>query len=269
MNVLFHNSRIKLSQGLLFWRETGEGVPLIFLHGSWNDSSQWVPLMESLGLRFHCLSPDLLGCGESDNPQIHYSIDLQVKCIAEFLQALKVDKIYLLGHSLGGWIAASYALKYPEQVYGVVLIEPEGVSVLGQERDEGIMRKLVNSPSILFKILRFFLPLAKILGWKKMQQYLNLRDQLVKYPTSYQLLFHRREGEIKAELLNYQLKFMSVRTLVLQGVEDVRNTLLKSKTYTHLIPKAQLKIISHGADDLLESYEVVAKEIEQFVNRDI
>jgi pimeloyl-ACP methyl ester carboxylesterase len=42
MATLFCNSRRKLSQGLLFWREAGKGIPVIFLHGAWNDSSQWV-----------------------------------------------------------------------------------------------------------------------------------------------------------------------------------------------------------------------------------
>ncbi|MER3588832.1 MAG: alpha/beta hydrolase, partial [Mastigocladus sp. ERB_26_1] len=48
MNNLFRNSRRKLSQGLLFWREIGNGIPVVFLHGAWNDSSEWVAIMESL-----------------------------------------------------------------------------------------------------------------------------------------------------------------------------------------------------------------------------
>jgi hypothetical protein len=48
MNNLFRNSRRKLSQGLLFWREIGNGIPVVFLHGAWNDSSEWVAVMESL-----------------------------------------------------------------------------------------------------------------------------------------------------------------------------------------------------------------------------
>ena len=114
MNFLFRNSRIKLNQGILFWREVGTGIPMIFLHGAWNDGSEWVSTMELLAENIHCFSPDLLGFGESANPNIHHSIDLQVECLADFLEALKLEKVYLVGNSLGGWIAASYALKYPE-----------------------------------------------------------------------------------------------------------------------------------------------------------
>jgi len=134
MDTLFRNSRRKLSQGLLFWREAGEGTPVVLLHGAWDDSSQWLSVMETLSQSFHCFAPDLLGFGESDRPQIHHSIDLQVECIAEFLQALRLEKVYLVGHSLGGWIAASYALQYAEQVEGLVLLAPEGVEVEGQKK---------------------------------------------------------------------------------------------------------------------------------------
>ena len=134
MHTLFRNSRRQLTQGLLFWREAGEGTPIIFLHGAWNNSSQWVSVVESLSDNFHCFAPDLLGFGESENPNVHYSIDLEVECIAEFVQALRLEKVYLIGYSLGGWIAARYALKYPDKVYGLVLLAPEGVAVQGQER---------------------------------------------------------------------------------------------------------------------------------------
>ena len=64
--MLLRNSRRKLSQGLLFWSETGEGIPVILLHGAWNNSSQWSLVIEKLAQDFHCFAPDLLGFGESE-----------------------------------------------------------------------------------------------------------------------------------------------------------------------------------------------------------
>lgn len=115
MNILFRNSRRKLSQGVLFWREVATGIPAIFLHGAWNDGSEWVSVMELLANDIHCFTPDLLGFGESAHPNVHHTIDLQVECLADFIEALKLEKVYLVGNSLGGWIAASYTLKYPEK----------------------------------------------------------------------------------------------------------------------------------------------------------
>ncbi|MDZ8241240.1 MAG: alpha/beta hydrolase [Nostoc sp. ChiQUE01a] len=254
MDTLFRNSRRKLSQGLLFWREAGAEIPVIFLHGAWNESSQWLSVMESLAENFHCFAPDLLGFGESENPNIHHSIDLQVECLAEFLQAVKLEKVYLVGHSLGGWIAASYALKYPENVNGMVLLAPEGVEVAGQEEYCRKMRRLLNYSPLVVKLLRSLITLTKILGWhEKITQDLQLRQDLLRYPIACQLLFKRRQAEIEAESLQKRLYMIEVPTLILQGGQDTPYALAKSQIYAQLIPKVELKMIAHAGNDLTQS----------------
>ncbi|MBW4556820.1 MAG: alpha/beta hydrolase [Trichormus sp. ATA11-4-KO1] len=269
MNTLIRNSRRKLSQGRLFWREAGEGTPIILLHGAWNDSSQWVSVIESLSQNFHCLAPDLLGFGESENPRVHHSIDFQVECIAEFLQAVRLEKVYLVGYSLGGWIAASYALKYPEQVNGLVLLTPEGVAIEGQEKHWQKMRKLLNRPSLVFKLLKMFHPLTKILGLQeKIAKDFSLRQMLLQYPVACQLLFQRRRSEIDAELLHNRLYLMEVPGLILQGGLDLLDAVVRSQTYTELIPKVELKIIAHAGNDLPESCPgVIAENIRDFIKK--
>ncbi len=267
MQTLFRNSRRKISQGLLFWREAGEGIPVIFLHGAWKDSSQWLSVMETLSQNFHCFAPDLLGFGESENPNIHYSIDLQVECIAEFLQALKLEKVYLVGHSIGGWIAASYALKYADQVCGLVLLAPEGVEIERQENSWQKMQKLVKYPPLVLKLLRLVRPLAKRLAWyEKFEQNLQLRHLLLRYPTACKLLFQRQHQEIKVELLQNRLHLMEVPALILQGGQETSDILAKSQTYAQLIPQAEFKMIAHAGDDLPESYAgFVAGDIQDFI----
>ncbi|MGM3305954.1 alpha/beta fold hydrolase [Anabaena sp. WFMT] len=267
MSMLFRNSRRKLSQGLLFWLEVGEGTPVIFLHGAWNDSNQWVSVMRLLSQDIHCLTPDLLGFGESENPNIHHSIDLQVDCLAELLQAVKLEKVFFVGDSIGAWIAASYALKYPEQVSGLVLLEPEGVGISGQEQSWQKMLQLFNCSPLLVKILRLLKPLIKLIGWEqKITEDLQLRQKLLQYPTACHLLFNRQQAEIEAELLQNRLYSLEVPCLILQGGQDTANALAKSNAYARLIPKAELKIIAHAENNLPESCAgVVAGYIRDFV----
>ncbi|MDH6098540.1 alpha/beta hydrolase [Anabaenopsis sp. FSS-46] len=267
MHTLFRNSRRQLTQGLLFWREAGQGTPIIFLHGAWNNSSQWVSVVESLSDNFHCFAPDLLGFCESENPNVHYSIDLEVECIAEFVQALRLEKVYLVGYSLGGWIAASYALKYPDQVYGLVLLAPEGVAVQGQERYFRKMRKFVKSTPILLKILKFCRGLNKIPGWKeKIDKNLSWRRTLLEYPAACQMLFQRRDSEIEAELVDKRLHLMKVPVLILQGGQDSLDAVVKTQTYTRLLPQVELKIIAHAGNDLPGSCSgIVIQYIHNFI----
>ncbi|NJL60815.1 MAG: alpha/beta hydrolase [Methylacidiphilales bacterium] len=267
METLFRNSRIKLSQGLLFWREVGEGIPVIFLHGSWNEGSQWVPVMELFSREFHCFTPDLLGFGESDIPDIHYSIDLQVECLAEFLQALKLENVYLVGHSLGGWVAASYALKYPENVRGLVLLAPEGVGNEVAEKHLKQMQTILQRSEFMFALLRLLRPLAKLFGWKiNVDEEWKLRRKIEEYPTACELLFQRQNQEIHAEYLETRLHFMQAPVLILQGGKDSQEALKASQVYAQLIPGASLKTIAHGENDLPQQCRaIVAEEIRDFI----
>jgi pimeloyl-ACP methyl ester carboxylesterase len=267
MNNLFRNSRRKLSQGLLFWREVGDGIPVVFLHGAWNDSSEWVAGMEMLSLGFHCFAPDLFGFGESDYPNIHYSIDLQIECLAEFLNALKLERVYLVGHSLGGWIATSYALKYPEQVYGLVLLAPEGVETEALDKNCQKLQGLMKRPLWIFKILRILRPLTKILGLETQIEQDWQQQQLMRQnPTGSELLFLRQLPEIRAELVQDKLDFITVPVLILQGGKDSPDVLDKSNYYAKIIPQANLKIIDHVGKNLPEKCAaIVAGEIRDFI----
>lgn len=267
MDTFLRNARRKLSQGLLFWREAGDGTPIVLLHGSWCESSQWVAVIESLAKDFNCFAPDLLGFGESENPNVHYSIDLQVECIAELLQALKLERVYLVGHSLGGWIAASYALKYPEQVAKLVLLAPEGVKIPRQEAYWRKMQKLVKRSPFFFRILRSLRLITKIFGLhEKIEQDWQTRQLMLQFPTACKLLFQRQQPEIEAELLQSRLSEIEIPVLILQGGQDSPDALVRSEVYSKLIPQAELQMIAHAGNDLPQScVGAVAGDIRDFI----
>ena len=267
MALPLRNSRIRLSQGQIFWREVGQGPVLVFLHGSWSDSSQWISVIERLSEDYACFAVDLLGFGESERPQVHYSIEFEVECLAEFLETLNLRQVYLIGHSLGGWVAASYALKYLDQVQGVMLLSPEGISAENLKQQGGWISWLGGRVPRVFKWLRSLLPVAKYLGqaerlkgaiayWEKMQQ----------YGTTCQLLFQRRQAEIQAELLAEKLEWLKVPVMILQGGQDTAAAVSQSRAYADLIPEAKLHTISRGGHDLPQELpDEVAVCIREFV----
>jgi pimeloyl-ACP methyl ester carboxylesterase len=267
MDTLFRNSRRKLSQGLLFWREVGTDSDIVFLHGSWNEGSQWVPTMELLSHEYHCLAPDLLGFGESEVPDIHYSIDVQVECLAEFLAALKLDRVHLVGDSLGAWIAASYALKYPEKVLGLILVSPEGVATETTDKRLKRLQSILQRSELTFSLLKLLRPIAKIFGWEiKVQEEWRQRLIMEQYPTACELLFQRQIPEIRAELLENRLGFLVVPVLILQGGKDTQEALAMSKAYAQLIPGANINTIAHGEQNLPQyCSSAVAEQIRDFI----
>lgn len=269
MDLPLRNSRIRLPLGQIFWREVGQGPILIFLHGSWDDGSQWLPVIEQLSQDYHCFALDLLGFGESEQPKLHHSIQLQVECLLAYLEALHIPQVYLIGHSLGGWIAASYALKYLNQVSGLILIAPEGVHAEEHRANWRWAKWLVGRPPLAYTAMRSLLPLARLIGrHKDIEQALRQRQQLKNSPTACQLLFRRRWSEIQAELLQEQLDWLTVPTLILQGKNDTPNAIARSQTYADKTPEAQLRMIDQGGNDLPEALpNLVANHIHDFVKR--
>ncbi|MCT7984356.1 alpha/beta hydrolase [Laspinema sp. A4] len=269
MTLPLRNSRIKLSQGQLFWREVGqEGLTLVFLHGSWSDSAQWVSVIERLRANYHCFALDLLGFGESEQPNIHYSIALQVECLHEFLETVNPGPVYLVGDSLGAWVAASYALKYPEVVPGLVLLTPEGVQVEGLKNRWFRTRLWIQALPLIRKLQSVLFPLARILRLHQvMHQALLNADRLQKFGVACQILFQRRQSEIEGELLQDRLSWLKIPALILIGDRDTPTAVALAETYHRAIADADLRRIPEGHSNLPEELpDLVAQQIRDFIS---
>jgi pimeloyl-ACP methyl ester carboxylesterase len=268
MYQLFHHFRIQVSQGQIFWREVGDGPAIIFLHGSWTDSSQWVPLMQHLSLDHHCFAPDILGAGESRAfTKIHPSINLEVECLAEYIQTLKIKELCLVGNGLGAWIATRYALKYPEMVKGLVVIAPEGITFPNYQKEWGWKRQLASNFSPLAGFLKLIYPLGFLFGQgKKIKAWFSDRQILLEWPVASQLLYRRRWAEIQEEILNQSLESLKLPTLVLQGDEDTATALKQSQRFSEIAPLAQYQKIEGGKPNLPRQMpEVIAQYIREFI----
>ena len=270
MSALFRNSRIRLSSGLIFWREVGDGPAVVFLHGSWDEGSQWVEVMERLSENLQCFAPDLLGFGESDRPPIHYSINVQIECLAEYLGALKLDSFYLVGHSLGGWVATRYALENPDRVLGLVLLAPEGID------DPQLLQRwkkatwLVGPKSFWTVLLKVLLPVARWLGKAKaIETLLEKRSHLLEFRAACQMLFLRRSREIQAECVNEELGDLAVPTLLLSGRpmgKDSSEVDVLNQAYLQSIPDVQQQFLPPGESNWPRSApDAVARDIAEFI----
>lgn len=255
-------------QGQLFWREAGKGPTLLFLHGAFQEGSQWLPLVEQLAVRFHCLIPDLPGFGESDPPAGGQSISHQAECLAAYIAALRLEAVYIVAHSLGAWIATQYALMNPRQLKGLILLQPEGIATDRRYLQRWQLEKRLTATVPLVPwCLQLAAPIARLLGRDtSIRQQLAYRQRLLAAPATCQLLFQRREAEITAELLNPHLSELLTPTQVIQGAQDTSGAIARSKTLVKLAPAAQLRLIKDGNAQLLaQSQTAIAYEIERFM----
>lgn len=257
MVCVVRNSRLKLSQGQIFWRETGQGEAIVFLHGDCQDSSQWSEYFDNFGSRFHGIAPDLMGFGDSERPRKQaYSIQWESDILAELFDRISLKQFYLVGDSVGAWVAARYALDHPEQVKGLILRSPLGVDT--DKNPSYFWESCLISP---LPIVPFFLklisPLALLFGFKrKIKNAFEHRDRLLRSPGTGKLLY-RGGNKLKAEYLNYDLAQLTTPTLILSGEVDQQEThTLQAKTYARLIKHAdyQTFIGEAGAIKLIQTW---------------
>jgi pimeloyl-ACP methyl ester carboxylesterase len=117
--------QLKVGERKINYREVGEGPPVILLHSSSSHSGQWKNLSDRIADKFRIFAPDFFGYGKSDQlpnderPYFHHDIQI----VSAILDTL--DKpVHLVGHSLGGTIAARAALEHADKIASLILIEP-------------------------------------------------------------------------------------------------------------------------------------------------
>lgn len=109
------------------YRMAGTGPVLLLLHGIGDSSVGWEPLIADLSTRFTVIAPDLLGHGRSAKPRADYSVAAYANGMRDLLDVLEIDTATVVGHSLGGGVAAQFAYQYPERCERLVLVASGGV----------------------------------------------------------------------------------------------------------------------------------------------
>ena len=109
--------------------DADDAPTLVMVHGFTGSKENWYPLAQALGGRYRLLIPDLPGWGESERkPDTVYGFSEQAANIDAFIRALSPDMpVILLGHSMGGGIAALAAARYPQDIAKVGLLDAAGV----------------------------------------------------------------------------------------------------------------------------------------------
>ncbi len=110
----------------IHYLEAGSGPTVILLHGLGGSTNNWALNTSALARNFRVIVPDQIGFGRSDKPFINYRISTYVDFLDALYKELKIERASLVGNSMGGWIAASYALAHPEKVERLVLVDAAG-----------------------------------------------------------------------------------------------------------------------------------------------
>lgn len=115
-------SSITTDQGIVHYEVYGRGRPVILLHGWLGSWGLWQETMAYLGQYYRTYALDFWGFGESGKKRDTYAVNDFVDLVEQFMERLGIMRAPLVGHSMGGTVSLSVALKYPERVSKVVVI---------------------------------------------------------------------------------------------------------------------------------------------------
>jgi pimeloyl-ACP methyl ester carboxylesterase len=210
----------------------GTGDPLVFLHGA--ATLGGFEFADGWAGDFEVHVPLRPGYGESDDDAGISSMHDLVLHTVELLDVLGLERVHLVGHSMGGWLAARIAVEHPERVERLVLAGPPGLRVpehpttdIFALAPEALMPKLVADPATLGRLLPAEPSLDAIVG------------QYREFSSAARVLWERLHDPVFARWLHRA----RMPALLLWGAQDAIVPPAHAERWAALLPEAEVHML--------------------------
>lgn len=155
-------SIVVIDNQVVHYEVFGRGKPVLFLHGWLGSWRYWFPTMEVVAGHFRTYSFDFWGFGDSRRKRTQESIQAYSEQVIRFLDALGIDRVMLVGHSMGGMVALKTAIDHPGRIQRVVTvgapIDGDSLSWLLKLTDRPFLADtFARTPLLRRYLFRFFL----------------------------------------------------------------------------------------------------------------
>jgi pimeloyl-ACP methyl ester carboxylesterase len=209
-------SIIVIDRQVVHYEVFGRGRPVLFLHGWLGSWRYWFPTMERTSEHFRTYSFDFLGFGDSRRQTTTESIQNYSNQVIRFLDELGIDRVTLVGHSMGGMVALKTAINHPKRITRVAAV---GAPIVGTSLSW--LLKLTDQPILadafarLPSFRRFMF--RRFLGVKDDPAIGEILDDSVKSSST---TLGRAVGSMMRTDLRPELHRLSVPTLIVHGGRD-------------------------------------------------
>lgn len=256
--------------GIIHYETHGRGRPVLFLHGWLGSWALWRQTIEELGREFKTYSIDFWGFGESraaaaEDSLKSFQVDSFVEMVNQFMDKLGIPKAAIVGHSMGGTVALSMAIKHPDKVVKACCI---GSPINGNSLN--LLLKLSGVPAFAFVVwrspplLKLFLRIYSRFMAKDGKKMAQLISRDVSYITMES--FFQSIGTLRSTDLTSELTRVTVPTLGIYGKKDI----IVKPTQRHVlekgVPHARIDyILDAGHFPMLDTPEQFTESIRSFL----
>jgi pimeloyl-ACP methyl ester carboxylesterase len=265
---------VEVDGSRIAYQRSGQGEPMLLLHGITTYSFIWRRLIPDLTKNFDVLAPDLLGCGQSDKPvRKDFSIMAQAGIFKEFLEKLGIERIHLVTHDIGGGIGQIMAVKHADLVSDLVLINTVGYDYWPVQPITSMRIPFIRRFALAAMDLFIFTTIVHHGLYHKERM---ASEELKHY---FEKQFQSKEGKAGflrlAECLDNQqllditdgLKELQIPVLIIRGAADPYLPAIISERLYKDIPNARLEIIKTGGHFIQEDEpEILTDLIREFIH---
>lgn len=224
---------------------SGSGLPLLFVHAFPLNRTMWAPQVSALVERCRCVAADLRGCGESTVAP-PYSMEQYADDLAHLLDVLRIDKVIVVGCSMGGYVSLAFWRRHRDRVRALVLADTRA----GADSEETLIRRrnLIRVARTEGATAVANLQIPSLVG----------KTTREKQPDTYDAV-HRMIAQAPVEGIVGALEAMMLRpdstgtlatidvpTLIVVGEEDVPTPPKEARAMHERIPGSRLEVIANA-----------------------
>ena len=240
-----------------------QSIPIVFIHGVGLTYEIWQPQLDFFK-DYSNLSYDILGHGKSSLTKQNISFDDFSEQLVDLIDELKIEKIHLVGFSIGSLIARNFATKYSKRLQSLILL---GSIYKRSEQQQKIVNERFNQAKKELKLSRQALKrwfTDKYLEnnpntYEKISSILS-ENNMANFLKVYELFVRHKNDE--------DFEKIQTKTLVMTGEHDIGSTIEMSQQLNNIIKGSELKIIKDGKHLCgIECADEVNLAIKNFVNK--
>lgn len=244
---------IKVKESNIRYTVKGSGAPILLFHGIGEFLEAWWRNIDPLSEHYLVYAMDLPGHGLSDKSAGSYSLSFVAELVSDFMKAMGIERAHLIGHSLGGILALSMAVNYPDRVGKLILVDCGGL-----DREVPLLYRLCTLPVLGDILVRPTVKAGLRNGIKRRfynpqlvtEEMVDKDYEFMKMPETKRAMLDIIRSNVNLSglrpeiVMTDKLRLVKSPTLFIHGEQDAVIPLAHARHACNLIPDARLEAIT-------------------------
>ena len=243
--------RISIGDCSLYYERHGMGFPILFVSGLGGFASFWQDQIAAFAKRFEVVTFDHRGIGQSDQARFGYTVERMAADVVSLMDALRIKRAHVVGHSTGGAIAQVLAIDHPSRLASVVL------SATWTKADAYFRRLFTFRKEVLLGLGPSAYLQSATLYWypswwiaRNNERLRQLEAQNLANFAPVEIVASRIDAMLAFDRSN-ELERIKTPTLVVGAEDDIVTPAYFSEELARLIPAAEVKLFPRGGHFLV------------------